>query len=94
MFGNPTTCLNCGFAPSFFLVCCPLFLSYFCLQGDTVAVESVKVGLRGVHLLLQEMHGHLKRGLAPKNSNPAFARLREVYEEGVELSRHGHVKRG
>eukprot|EP00903_Cladosiphon_okamuranus_P011447 g10784.t1 len=46
--------------------------------GDTVAVESVKVGLRGVHLLLQEMHGHLKRGLAPKSFNPAFARLREA----------------
>eukprot|EP00752_Nemacystus_decipiens_P018674 g16742.t1 len=46
--------------------------------GDTLAVESIKVGLRGVHLLLQEMHGHLKRGLAPKNSNPAFARLREA----------------
>ncbi|CBJ26655.1 conserved unknown protein [Ectocarpus siliculosus] len=46
--------------------------------GDTVAVESIKVGLRGVHLLLQEMHGHLKRALADKNSTRAFSRLREA----------------
>eukprot|EP00904_Undaria_pinnatifida_P010786 jgi/Undpi1/6838/HiC_scaffold_21.g09314.m1 len=48
-------------------------------QGETVCAEPVKVGLCGVHLLLQEMHGHLKRGLAPgKNMSPAFARLREA----------------
>ncbi|CAM9123067.1 unnamed protein product [Ectocarpus sp. 12 AP-2014] len=46
--------------------------------GDTVAVESIKVGLRGVHLLLQEMHGHLKRALADNNSTRAFSRLREA----------------
>lgn len=61
-------------------------------QGETVCTEPVKVGLCGVHLLLQEMHGHLKRGLAPgKNLTPAFVRLREAVRTGVgevEETRH------
>lgn len=47
-------------------------------------MESIKVGLRGVHLLLQEMHGHLKRALADKNSTRAFSRLREAVSLGGE----------
>lgn len=40
------------------------------------------MSLRGVHLMLQEMQGHLKRSLAPaKAVNPAFARLREAVRD-------------
>ena len=53
-----------------------------------MCAEPVKVGLCGVHLLLQEMHGHLKRGLAPgKSSTPAFARLREAVRDGGRVQR-------